>query len=151
MEHNGYVSTNRVLLLILGAISVVAVVAGVLTATSQRPELQSGSPEAAVQQYLEAVIDGDAQQARERLDPDSKCTVDDLDRVMVSDVFEARLIDARSDGATAKVTVELQAGSAGLMSDRWIDRQTFYLKKSSEAWVITGTPWPMYECGGVFK
>lgn len=135
------------------ALAVVAVVAAVaaVVANSRQVTLEPGTPEATVQGYLTAVIDGDVVAAAVFLDPSGKCDGDDLDRFQMGNVAEARLVDSQITGEIAKVSVDLEMGSNGLFNDVWKDRQTFQLKKSNGAWVITGTPWPMYDCAGVIK
>jgi hypothetical protein len=54
---------NRVLSVFVGAVVLLAVVAGMVVAKRAAPELDSHTPEGVVQQYLQAVIAGDYQVA----------------------------------------------------------------------------------------
>ena len=142
--------SHRVLIGILAVIAVVAVL-GAVVANSRQLVVDPNSPEGVVQSYLGAVLDGDGAKAVRYLDPAGKCTEEDIDRYRMTDVTEARLVDVADQGTSVKVVVDLEMGGNGLMGDVWRDRQTFYVKDSNGAWVITGTPWPMYDCGGVLK
>lgn len=142
--------SHRVLAVVLALIAVVAVI-GALVSNSRKVVVDPKSPEGAVQSYLRAVMAGDGTEALKYLDPAGKCTSDDLDRYQMNNVTEVRLVDATVNEGVAKVTVDLEMGGNGLLGDVWRDRHTFYLKEFSGTWVITGTPWPMYDCGGVLK
>jgi hypothetical protein len=54
---------NHILLIVLGAVAVIAVVAGAIAATRQVTQCDRGTPEGVVQAYLAAVIDGDHDEA----------------------------------------------------------------------------------------
>ena len=126
-----------------------AVVAAVVSATRTGPRLPEGSPEAAVQDYITAVDQGDLAAAAAFLDPDGGCTEDDLEPA--GDLSAARdvLRDTSVDGDEADVRVDLVHGGTGLFGgDEFRDEQRFELRRSADGWVITGEPWPMFFCEG---
>ena len=59
-------SPTRVLAVVVGALVVLAAAAAVLSSTRGTTHYAAGSPEATVQAYLTAVLDGDAERAAER-------------------------------------------------------------------------------------
>lgn len=136
--------------IVLVLIAAIAVIGAVVAGTRQTP-VPAGSPEAALQGYLEAVIDGDSVAAAGYLDPGSKCKSEDLDRFQITNVAEVRLVDVKTTGSTSKISVDLHMGNNSMMSNMWRDRQSFQMKRINGEWFVTGTPWPMYECGGVLK
>ncbi|MGZ4436289.1 MAG: hypothetical protein ACXVWU_07955 [Nocardioides sp.] len=138
---------NRILAIVVGLVAVVAVVAGVLAATRHASEYPRGTPAGAVQAYLSAVIDGDHQKAAGFLAPGSSCAVADLDRAPVPDEVRVVLRDTHVDGATAQVDVDVVLPSGGPFGGAdYSERQTFRLARAGQGWLITGIPWPMFEC-----
>jgi hypothetical protein len=138
---------NRVLLLVVTAVVAAAVVAGVLLATRDEPRYGPGTPEGVVQSYLEAVIAGDHQEAVRFLAPDSSCEVSDLDRAAVQQEVRAVLRETEIDGEDARVDVDLALSSGDLFAgDEYTEKHTFRLTRSDDTWLITGMPWPMYDC-----
>lgn len=142
--------SHRVLVVLLALVAAFAVV-GALVANSRQITVDPSSPEGVVQSYLRAVIDGDGPRAVEYLEPQSKCTADDFTRYQVTNISEVRLVESDINGSDAKVAVDLEMGGNGLMGDVWRDRQNFALKNIDGQWRISGTPWPMFECGGFLK
>ena len=138
---------NRVLVVVLGLVAVIAVVAGVLSLTRSTPDYDRGTPEGVVQAYLSAVADGDHQEATGFLASDSPCEVTDLDRAGVPDEFRALLRDSETDGDTAQVDVEVVLSGGGPFEGaEYSEKHTFRLTRSDQDWLITGVPWPMYDC-----
>jgi hypothetical protein len=137
---------NRILATVVGVVVVVAVVAAVLSATRVTPEYDRATPEGVVQAYLTAVVDGHNQDAAGFLDQGG-CTVEDLDRVYRPDELRAVLRDTEVDGDTAQVRVDLVMSSGGpLDGSEYTEEQTFRLARDDGTWLITGEPWPMYDC-----
>lgn len=140
---------GRVLAVVVGILVALAVVAGVLSARRGGGELPPGSPQAAVQDYLSAVYDRDLDAGAELLDPEGRCTVEDLERNAYDPDARVVLRSSEVDGSTAVVRVELVHGEQGpLGSGEWAEEESFRLRQVGERWVITGEPWPMYSCFG---
>ena len=137
---------NRILAIVLGVIAVIGVAAGVLSVTRHGPEYGRGTPEGVVQAYLTAVVDGDHQDAAELL-TQSPCTVEDLDRAYLPEDVRVVLRDTEVDGDTSQVKVDVVMSSGGpLDGSEYSEEHTFRLARAGGDWLITGTPWPMYEC-----
>lgn len=136
-----------VLAVAVGVLVLMAVVAAVLSATREGPQLPEGSPEAAVQAYLQAVAEGDEDAAAAFLDPEGRCTEEDLRDSGSRSAGRIVLRDVEVDGDEADVEVELVYGGDGPFGgDEWRDPVRFDLRRDGDRWVITGEPWPMYGC-----
>ena len=142
--------TNRAGLVLAGAVAVLvllAVVAGVLSATREGPRLPEGSPEAAVQDYLTAVAEGDEAAAAAVLDPQGECGEDDLRDRGRRSTGRIVLRDVEVDGDEADVEVEIVYGGEGPFGGgEWREEIRFDLRRDADRWLITGEPWPMFGC-----
>ena len=139
---------NRVLLAVLGAFAVIAVVAGVLTATRSIHQYDRKTPEGVVQGYLSAVVNGDHETAAAFLAPESPCAVEDLDRAYTPEGFRAVLRSSKVDAGSAQVRVDVVTSTEGPLNTlEHSEQHTFRLVRAGEAWLITGEPWPTYACG----
>ena len=143
---------NRVLALVVAAIAVLAVVAAVISAVRPSETFETGSPERTVQAYLRAVLDGDNEAAAEHFAPDTQCDAEDLDRVFLDDPARVVLVDSQADASAARVRVQVVRGAGGLADpSEYTEDTTFRLVRSGDQWLLTGTPWPLYDCEGELK
>lgn len=134
----------------IGIVAVLLVVASVATVLLSRREAvdrPEGSPEAAVQAYVEAVIDHDGTAILALMDPALPCTEEEVERSWWDEPLTVTLEDARTTGDTAVVTVAITHGSTGLLPDQWSEEQRFDLRRIDGDWVVTGEAWPWFECG----
>lgn len=140
-------TADRVL---IAAVAVVVVAAGVaaVAAGQRRPvDLDADSPEATVQQYVQAVVAGDVDTAVGLLDTEGPCTVDDLTVAWVADDLRATLVSTAEVGEDrAVVVVAVTEGSSDPFGRGWTHDERFALTRAGTDWVITGAPWPMYTC-----
>ena len=137
----------------LGAVVVAIVAAALATdaaATRDRVELESGTPESVVQDYAEAVLDHDDETAA-RWFADAERDVEDLDRSFVEDDVRVLLRDVRSSGDTARVDVVVISASGDLLSTEWSEEHTFRLRRTGADWLISGAPWPVFDCEVVMR
>ena len=141
---------NRVLGIVVAAIAVVSLIA-VFAVKEPTADLDKGSPEGVVQQYLNAAIDKDFDQAKSFLASDTKCTADDFDRAYIQDSIRIGLSDATSTETSAKVTVTIETSNGDPFGGSYAETQTFRLVKEDSGWKITGIPCPTYEWGGEYK
>jgi hypothetical protein len=141
---------NRVLGIVIASIAIVALIV-VLAVKEPTAELDEGSPEGVVQQYLNAAIDKNFDQAKSFLASDTKCTADDFDRAYIQNSIRIGLSDATSTEVSAKVTITIETSNGDPFGGSYSESQTFRLVKEGSGWKITGIPWPTYECGGVYK
>ena len=141
---------NRVLGIVVAAIAIVALIV-VLAVKEPTADLDEGSPEGAVQQYLTAITKKDFNQAMDYLASDSKCTIQDFDRAYIQDSLRIALSDTTSTATTASVTVKIETSSGDPFGGSYSETQTINLTKEESGWKVTGIPWPTYECGGEYK
>lgn len=138
---------GRVLAVVVGALVLLAVVAGVLSATQGERALPAGSPEAAVQDYLTLLYDADVEGAVELLDPADGCTAEDLERSFFEPDARVVLRSSRVSGETATVRVDLVHGDGGLLgTDGWTQDETFRLTASEGRWLVSADSWPLHGC-----
>lgn len=141
---------NRVLGFVVAAIAIVALIV-VLASRQSTTQLDQGTPEATVQQYLQAVSDRNFDQALEFLSEDSKCTVEDFDRAYIQESLRIGLTESSANQETAVVTVSIQSSNGDPFGGTYTEERNFRLVNSDGEWKITGTPWPNYECGMEYK
>lgn len=134
-------------------IVLVLVIALITTAVSNNSSktLGVGTPERAVQQYLQFLIDGRNDLAANLLSKDSSCTIQDIDRAYIWREAEISLLSSKETGSTAVVRVSFAQDVSALMDTSRDEELTYRLEKEGNQWKITGIPWPLYDCGGVKK
>lgn len=140
---------NRILAIALGVIILLAIIAAVVSAGRPVAQLEPGSPEATVQAYVDAALDGRNDEAARWLDPAGECTAEHLERAGTYTMAPTRmvLVDSTVTGETATVRVELVSGSGGPFdSSEYREQHTYRLTRTNGTWLLTGTPWPLYEC-----
>jgi hypothetical protein len=141
---------NRVLGLVVAAISIVALIA-VLAVKDTTQQLDATTPEGTVQQYLQSVTARDFDTALTYLATDTKCQITDFDQAYIQDSIRISLSDASITGDSASVKVNIENSSGDPFGGSYKESQAFRLTKSSDGWKIAGIPWPTYQCGGEFK
>lgn len=140
---------GTVLAIAVGVLVLLAVVAGLVSATRDTADLPAGSPEAVVQDYLRLVQDRDHVAALELLDPATTCTFEDLSSSSGEPAVRVVLVESRVDGDRATVRLDVVRGTGGPLQSEWSTEETFRLLRADDGsgWSITGVPWPMYTCG----
>jgi hypothetical protein len=129
----------------VGAIVVLAIVA--VLASPRAADYPSGSPERALQSYLDAVIKGDMVTAFTFISEESDCTFQNLENSYVGEIKGVTLENSRVTGDEAKVSVRIEYGDGPLFGGSYGEQHSFALVKESGDWKIDGGAWPMYECG----
>ncbi len=120
-----------------------AVVAAVVSRDRTRPALDAATPEGVVQLYVSALFDDDAAGAEEYLDPALDCG-DFLHENYLSDTSRIAVLKTETDEDTARVELQIEEGTG--LDGTWTHREDFTLRRDSETWLITGDPWPAYDC-----
>lgn len=141
---------NRVLGLVVAAISIVALIA-VFAVKDTTPQLDSTTPEGTVQQYLQSVTARDFDTALTFLAADTKCKIEDFDQAYIQDSIRISLSDSSTTSDSASVKVNIENSSGDPFGGSYTESQAFRLTKSDGGWKIAGIPWPTYQCGGVYK
>jgi hypothetical protein len=131
------------------AASVIVVAAVVVLAFSIGRNVttyESGTPESVAQEYLTAAFDGDFDRAAEFFEPSSNCDADDLDRTYMQENARISLADTVVEGERARVRVAVEIPSGGPLGGFYREEHTLRLVKIDNAWLLTGVPWPLYDC-----
>lgn len=85
------------------------------------------------------------------LSPEGVCTVTDVDRAYIVDTARVLLVDSSTEGTTAEVRVRVEIPSGSPLGDFMTEDHTFRLVNSNGTWLLTGIPWPLYDCGVMTK
>lgn len=148
-SHEGPTGRTQ-LLWIGGGLAVLALLTIALLALREPTNFEPGTPEAVVQDYLQAVLDGDERSAVAFFASGSACAADDFtNRRDVTNVRITLLETETFANAEAAVDVRIRFDEPGLdvITPYDIDER-FDLVIESREWRITGTPWPLFFCGG---
>ena len=140
-------SPNRILAIIVGLFTTIAIVVALVLSSQTEKELSSSSPEGTVQLFLKAVFDERNDIAAQYLSSDSKCQEEDFDRAYIPESRRVRLIDSEISSGVARVKVGVEISSDGPFNSPFSERHTYRLQKNEEKWKIEGIPWPLYDCG----
>ena len=150
-------SSARWLAGITAGVVLLAVIAVVVTlaAGSGDPEpLPVGSPEAAVQDFIIAIDDGDLAAAYLMLDDDVRGQC--LERDFVNRLDSGRDSDMRvqlesviffDDGASVTVRIKSFSGSPPFDFSESNYTSSFRLRQVGDTWTILNAPWPFSSCG----
>ena len=141
---------NRVLGLVVAAISIVALIA-VFAVKDTTPQLDKSTPEGTLQQYLQSVTTRDFDTAITYLAADTKCKIEDFDQSYIQDSIRISLSDSTITGDSASIKVSIENSNGDPFGGTYTESQAFRLSKSQSGWKIAGIPWPVYQCGGVYK
>ncbi len=140
--------SNIVLVVITGLIVIVAIIAAVFASRDEATRWPPDSPEATVQNYVQAVVDQNYPTALRHLDPALACTVSHFEQSYYPQdtaisFFQAHITQDRA-------TVDVEIGSYGEpFFDTFVHQEQFELMQTETGWVITGSPWPVYICSGL--
>jgi hypothetical protein len=142
------IGPNRVLAALVGAVVLVAVVAGVVVANRTPPQFDPHTPQGVVQAYLKAVLDGDHSRAADLLSPSSGCGESDLALAAVPESARIVLDDAVVDGDRAVVTVKVTEGSGDELfgSSAYTHSERITLQRDAGVWQIAESPWLLSGC-----
>jgi hypothetical protein len=135
------------LVIVIGLIIIAVAIVTALSSTKSAVVMDRATPAGSVQAYLKAVLVGKNAEAAKLLSTDSACTVTDIDRAYVVDTARVVLVDSTTQGATAEVRVRVEIPSGSPLGDIMTENHTFRLVNSDGMWLITGIPWPLYDCG----
>jgi len=139
-------STSRLPLIAIGALIVLAVVIGIAYGLSGPKDFADGTPEAALQDYLDAAIEGDAEAVLALLgaEQQQRCAEDLKDRLWVRDGVGFALDEVQVVGDTASATVNERYSSGDPFGGTSRGgTQDFELRlEAAGDWRITDASWP---------
>lgn len=150
-------SSTRWLIGTVVGVVLIAVAAVMVTSLREPPALPGGSPEAAVQRYLQAVADGDREAVRDSYTPGLRERCDDqgpghrppFPHERMS--FEADLLETHEvDDDTVDVGVRLTeySGEPPFGGGGYDHTESFRVERVDGTWGIAEASWPYYVCDG---
>lgn len=135
----------------IGLVIIAVAIVTVLSSTKSAVVVDRKTPAGSVQVYLKAILSGKNVEAATMLSPNSVCTIEDIDRAYVVDTARVLLVDSSTEGSTAEVRVRVEIPSGGPLGDFMTEDHTFRLSNVNGSWLLTGIPWPLFDCGMVKK
>jgi hypothetical protein len=141
---------NRALAVVIALVTTVAALV-FFSSNQTESQFDTGTPEWVVQQYLMAMFDGDTDKAIGYIADSSPCNVTHLDRAWVDRNASIDLVEVTITGQTARVEVDVEFGDGDLFSTPFVESHIYRLERVVDDWLITGVPWPVYDCGEIPK
>jgi len=141
---------NRALALIVG-MAIAAAVASAIFGIQSVKQLDRQTPAGSVQGYLSNVLDGRNDLAAKYLSTDSPCKAEDLDRVYVNRSSSVALVDTQMSGDQATVRVKVEMPTGGPFESLNTEDHSYRLVKENGRWLISGIPWPLWDCKVIGK
>lgn len=135
------------LAIVVGLIIAAVAIVTILSSTKSAVVIDRSTPAGSVQAYLKAVLGGKDAEAAKWLAPAGSCTVTDIEKAYIVDTARVLLVDSTTTGSTSEVRVRVEIPSGTPLGDVMTEDHTFGLVKSDGKWLITGIPWPLYDCG----
>lgn len=137
-----------VLWALVAVVGVALIVGAVAGALREPAALEAGTPEAAVQAYLQAVIAGEYEQATQYLSAEAaeRCDAAELRRADVPERLTATLEEVRPAGDGQEVLVHFRAGPPPpqLGGSGYSYTERFLLVDEGGSWRLSDAPWPFY-------
>lgn len=119
----------------------------VLLAIRSPASFEEGSPEALVQDYLQAVLADDEREAAGYFAAESACSAEDFSRRQPAKNVRITLVNSETFGDEAEVTVRLRYDETNLGAVTYSDwEESFSLVREAGAWRLDGQPWPLFFC-----
>lgn len=145
---------NRPAWLLPGGIGLLILALVVVALVRDPVQLDPGTPNGTVQEYLQAISDDDYETAFELLHPEDfdGCVPGDIERHVSDEPFtaslESRVVDPMDDQERVIVNVRIRFGTGGPFGSGWETFESFELVSEDDFWWITGEPWPYFsfEC-----
>ncbi len=138
--------SERRLLLWSGAVLAALVVLAVVFSFVGDAELDPGTPERVVQDYVGAVIAGDRPEARSYLADELDGCGDRFPRYLADRAFSVEWIDTIVEAGEAWVTVSVTEADQGIFGSYVPETYEFRLSPAAGGWRITHQEWPWFEC-----
>ena len=143
--------SSRLLVWMGAGLAVLVIVAAIVVAFRSPAHFEPGTPEAVVQEYIEAVLDEDAAAARELLTQamQSRCQLSDLERRYIrAEQSRILLVDSSIEDNEARVELEFTAAYGDDPFDIYESsfKEKFKLRDVDGEWRIASAPWPYYRC-----
>ncbi|MDP1711759.1 MAG: hypothetical protein Q8K86_04805 [Candidatus Nanopelagicaceae bacterium] len=144
-------SPNQILVVAFALLVIAVVLVTLITSGNASKNLDPSTPAGTVQSYLSAVLKGNYEKAALFISSESSCDVQDLDRVYTMDTTRVDLVKTEVDGDHAQVWVKVDYPSGAPFDAVRVEDHTFRLVQVNDHWLLTGIPWPLYDCGVIAK
>ncbi len=138
-------SERRLLLWSGGALAALVVLAAAFSFVGDA-ELDPGTPEGVVQDYLRAVIAGDRPKARSYLADELEGCGTRFPRYLADQAFRIEWLDTALGPGEAWVTVSVTRSDPGVFGGHRSDTYEFRLIPEAGGWRVTHQEWPWFEC-----
>lgn len=140
--------SSTVLATLVGAVVILAVAAGLVVANREPQALDPTSPEGVVQAYLEAVIDGDVDEAFALVSPAAGCDVSDVATGYLPESVRVVVLETEVDGDEAVVRVKVTENPGnGLFEDSgYAHEERISLRRTDGTWQIEASSWLLFGC-----
>lgn len=135
---------NLVLAIVTAGVVLLAVVAGLLSATRDAPEPDPATADGVAQLFVLAAIEGDDDVASGYLAPSVGCTPPFLDRSR-PDAINMYVASSSVTGDRATVQIDITEMDGGMYGS-YTHRESFQLERDGDSWLLTETPWPIFYC-----
>lgn len=137
---------ERILVVVIIALVIVAVAVLVLSVGRRVDTYDSSTPEGAAQAYLNAAFEGDFDKAATFFEPTSDCDAADLDRAYLQNNVRISLVETITEASRSRVRISVEISSGGPLGGVYREEHTLRLVQSDGQWLLTGVPWPLYDC-----
>ena len=137
---------NRVLLVIIGVLGLIAVAVLALTVGRNVEEFDLDSPEGVAQVFLKAAFDGDFDEAAAFFSTDSECDATDLDRAFIQEDVRVSLVEVTTTGDKGTVRINAEIADGSPFGGYYEEQHSLRVVREDDSWKLTGIPWPLYDC-----
>jgi len=141
------VTRSGIVLGIIGALVGVLIVVAIVLAMQSPDAFEPGTPEATVQHYFQAVIDGNRAEAARLMTPDlvERCGADLIQIRHAPDSVRVVITNTEPSDDRTIVNVEITEGSGpGLFGDSYTFEEAMVVERVGDDWLIAEVPWPIY-------
>lgn len=140
------------ILIVAAVVVVIAIVAAAVIAATGNESPEPGSPEEALQSYLDALIHGDMRWAYGLLSQQirDECSLADLrNDAWQAEGVRVTLDSVSVDGDVAELDVTIVGNDGGgVFGQGSHHAERFILTNNAEGWALSERPWPIYFCSG---
>lgn len=135
---------NLVLAIVTAGVVLLAVVAGLLSATRDAPKPDPATADGVAQLFVLAAIEGDDDVASGYLAPSVGCTPPFLERSR-PEAISMYVASSSVTGDRATVQIDITEMDGGMYGS-YTHRESFHLERDGGSWLLTEIPWPVYYC-----
>jgi hypothetical protein len=131
----------------IGAVVLIAILAVILAEVRRNTTYPAGSPQSAVQSYLEEIGKDAKVIAFSYVAKESPCTQQDMDASFGASIKRTFVQFAQMEGDRGTIGMRLELGYRGVFDSRVTLDRTFSLVREDGEWKLTNRIWPMETCG----